>query len=286
MKPQVSICMPTYNNEEFIVEAIESCLAQTFQDFELCISDDSSTDNTAQIVQDYVRKYPGKIKFDQLMQNMGVYSIAHNVNNALDMCTGEYIAFLEGDDAMLPTRIEEQVNILLNSPEAVATHHDLIIFDNNGKKEIQKKLCICDYEVNQKNLILHDNFVFTPTLMYRNINVRHDPAIKKMLDWCWMINLASHGDFIRQSKKLTKYRIHDNSITSKSFDDDILKILSLIEDKYPSVIKYVNTKRTMIYLRRLKNVGLSYVSAVMSMGIYNIMRAIFYIIKHKFLLSR
>lgn len=272
--PKVSICMPTYNNESFVAEALDSCLAQTYKNIEICVSDDKSSDRTAEIVKMYVDAHPEKIKYRQMPSNMGIHSIAFNVNNALDMCTGKYIAILEGDDVMLPTRIEEQVAILENNPLIIAVHHDITIYDDLAKAETKKKWGLKDYGITPEELILYCNYVFTPTLMFRNIGVRTDAAIKRMLDWHLLIQLSVVGEFHYQDKKLTRYRMHANNITKKGFDDDISVVLALVEKQYPALIRHVNIRRTMNYMQKLRAKKWNYIVPVLSMGLINIAMAV------------
>lgn len=279
-QPKVSICMPTYNNEKFIFEAINSCLNQSYQNIEICISDDKSTDKTFEIVKEFANLYPKKIKLYQMEKNMGDKSIAYNVNKAFGMCEGKYIAILEGDDSMLPCRIEKQVKFLEDNPSVFAVHHDLIVYDEISGSVIEKKWTLRNRKVSSKELVLYKNYVFTPTLMFRNIDVKFDPAIKRKLDWYLMVKLSEVGEFFFQDEKLTKYRLHENNITKKGFEDDVFIILSLIEKSYPNLITYVNVRRTMNYMKEVKNCNSEYILPMFSMGLFNIFLSIVYKIKH------
>jgi hypothetical protein len=81
------------------------------------------------------------------------------------------------------------------------------------------------------------------------------------------------GIFYYQDKKLTKYRLHDNNITKKGFSDDICTVLALIEAEYPEMIRYINVRRTMNYLHKLKEKNFNYIIPVLSMGFINILLA-------------
>jgi len=92
----VSVCIITYNQENFVEQAIESALFQKCNfETEIIICDDCSTDNTPRIIQSYASKYPDKIKPYCAEQNTGMLK---NWEKALKLCSGKYIALLEGDD--------------------------------------------------------------------------------------------------------------------------------------------------------------------------------------------
>lgn len=110
-KPLVSIITPFFNAEKFFQEAIESVLAQTYNEWELLLVDDGSTDASTAIARDYAQKYPDKIRYleHEAHQNRGK-STSRNlgINNA----QGTYIAFLDADDVYLPEKLAKQVEIL------------------------------------------------------------------------------------------------------------------------------------------------------------------------------
>jgi glycosyltransferase involved in cell wall biosynthesis len=104
--PQVSVVIPTYNRAHIIARAIRSVLNQTYQDFEIIIIDDGSTDNTVDVVDSF---HDMRILYTKQMPNQGV-SAARNAG--VRMASGKYIAFQDSDDESHPDRLEEQVRIL------------------------------------------------------------------------------------------------------------------------------------------------------------------------------
>ncbi|MBF0318104.1 MAG: glycosyltransferase, partial [Nitrospirae bacterium] len=165
MEPKkVSILMPTYNNHAFVEEAILGCLSQTYKNLEICISDDCSTDGTVDVIRTYKERYPGIIKLFVQPYNMGIYSIAINVNRALDMCQGHYIAICEGDDMMLPERLRHQVDFLENNPHCIAVTHNCEVFDSDtGKIDNDFFSYLNTKDRSTGYLIKFGNHVHTPT---------------------------------------------------------------------------------------------------------------------------
>ncbi|MFN3921897.1 MAG: glycosyltransferase family 2 protein, partial [Caldimicrobium sp.] len=110
-KPLISIISPTYNHERYIEECIESVLCQSYENWEMIIVDDASTDKTPEIVQKYVNK-DSRIKLIRHNENYGSLYLDKTYNEALSLAKGEWIAILEGDDVWLPYKLEKQVEIL------------------------------------------------------------------------------------------------------------------------------------------------------------------------------
>lgn len=130
MPPKVSVIMGIYNCAETLDEAIQSILNQTFTDWNMVMCDDGSNDDTYQIAQKYVQKYPGRFI---LLQNETNQGLNITLNNCLSVATGEYIARMDGDDVSLPDRIEKEVQFLDNFPEYAIVSTPMILFDANGR---------------------------------------------------------------------------------------------------------------------------------------------------------
>jgi glycosyltransferase involved in cell wall biosynthesis len=111
MIPQVSVIMPVFNGERFIADSIMSILNQTFNDFELIIVDDCSTDNTVSIIKEIK---DGRIRYVRNFANSGP-AISRNVGNS--MARGKYIAVIDADDIALPHRLASQFHYLESHPK-------------------------------------------------------------------------------------------------------------------------------------------------------------------------
>src|ERR1035438_8315046 len=112
MKPRVSITMPVLNGARFIDEAIGSIAKQTYQDFELIVVDDGSTDQT----QEHVKRFATMIDL-KYVRHSKTQGIARTANDGIRNSLGEFIAFLDHDDAWLPEFLETQVAYLDQHPE-------------------------------------------------------------------------------------------------------------------------------------------------------------------------
>src|ERR1017187_10329098 len=97
---KVSICVTTYNHEKFIKKALDSILNQQVNfNYQIVVSDDCSTDRTREIIEKYQKQFPEKFKVIFNEKNLGVVD---NFIHTISQCEAEYIAILDGDDAMLP----------------------------------------------------------------------------------------------------------------------------------------------------------------------------------------
>ena len=127
--PRVSIIMGIYNCADTLNEAIDSILAQTFNEWELIMCDDGSVDTTYDVALGYVQRYSEKIFLLKNSENKG---LNYTLNRCLSYAKGDYIARMDGDDISLPERIEREVDFLDHHPEYAIVSTPMIYFDNMG----------------------------------------------------------------------------------------------------------------------------------------------------------
>ena len=127
--PKVSIIMGIYNCAETLNDAIDSILAQSFNDWEFIMCNDGSTDRTLEIAQQYAEKYPNQFVVISNKENQG---LNYTLNHCLKYARGEYIARMDGDDLSLPKRLEKEVNFLDCHPEYAIVSTPMIFFDTKG----------------------------------------------------------------------------------------------------------------------------------------------------------
>jgi glycosyltransferase involved in cell wall biosynthesis len=125
MLPKVSVIIPVYNGTNYLREAIDSVLSQTYRNHELLVVDDGSSDGTWALIQSYGSSLHGIHK-----ENGGVASA---LNFGIRQATGDYIAWLSHDDLFLSNKLERQVDFLKRFPQFKACYTDYYIMDENGK---------------------------------------------------------------------------------------------------------------------------------------------------------
>lgn len=128
MNPKVSIGLPVYNGEDFLEAALDSLLSQTFQDFELIISDNASTDRTEAICRKYMAQ-DTRIRYFRNEQNLGA---AWNYNRVFELSSAEYFKWASHDDFCAPQYLEFCLNELEANPDVVLCHPKAHIIDANS----------------------------------------------------------------------------------------------------------------------------------------------------------
>lgn len=128
-KPRVSIIMGIYNCADTLDEAVKSILEQTYQNWEMIMCDDGSTDDTVAVAQKYVEQDPKRFILLKNGKNKG---LNYTLNRCLEQATGEFVARMDGDDISMPTRFEKEVDFLLSNPEFALVSTVMGMFDEHG----------------------------------------------------------------------------------------------------------------------------------------------------------
>ncbi|MCU7995607.1 glycosyltransferase [Shewanella glacialipiscicola] len=123
--PKLSVCVVTYNQDKYIEQCLMSIIEQkTDFDFEIIVGDDCSTDNTARIVHSLCEKYPTLIKLLCYEKNVGA---AQNFLNVHNSARGKYIAHIDGDDYMLPDKLQSQMDFMESNPNCNLSWHRMLV---------------------------------------------------------------------------------------------------------------------------------------------------------------
>jgi glycosyltransferase EpsE len=157
-KYRISVIMGIYNCAPTLAEALNSLLAQTYQSFKVIMCDDGSKDNTMEVAQQYVDRYPGKFILIQNEKNMG---LNYTLNHCLEYADTEYTARMDGDDLSLPHRFEQEINFLDEHPEYAIVSGPMIYFDENGDFRTGKG----NGEVTKENFIGGSPFCHAPCMV-------------------------------------------------------------------------------------------------------------------------
>ncbi|MCG8404205.1 MAG: glycosyltransferase, partial [Phycisphaerales bacterium] len=156
-KPLVSILIPCFNNEDFVAEAIDSALAQTYPNIEVIVIDDGSTDGSAKLLASYGDRIRWKT-----VANGGACAAR---NEALRMSHGEYIQFLDADDLLMPEKIERQLPVLLNGDTDLVFCRGTIFGD--GRPERAQKRAILPTENKDPFAYCLEQGLSTPAPLHR-----------------------------------------------------------------------------------------------------------------------
>jgi len=205
--PKISVIIPTYNRAMLLRSAINSVLSQTYDDYEIIVIDDGSTDDTAEVV----KEFPAD-KLRYVFQENNGRSAARN--NGIKIARGEYIAFLDSDDLFLPTKLELQAQFLDNNPDYGLVYSFAKTVDESGKLLHQYF-----YEGDLSGWIypdllsLRNNVITTPTVMVRAQIIAELGGFDETMDICEDLDLWCR---IARTYEVMQIRQHLASIGLRS----------------------------------------------------------------------
>ncbi len=269
--PETTVIMTSYNYSQYIKEAIDSVISQTYTDWELIVVDDGSQDNSLHIINDYTSKYPQKIKFFTHLNNENK-GIKDTNELAFSKVRSKYVAFLESDDIWMPECLEKKINSLKGNPEAVLAFSDLQLLEEDDfeSKRYKNYLKYCRYvgkKCKENPASLQKMILFrNPVISFSNIVIKSEilkgfEILKEheiWSDWQLVIHSAIKGKFIYAAQKLLYWRLHkksqyfnymNNTVDKKNHDfklkmsdkmaeSNMLNNLS-IQSEYPFPIKTI-----------------------------------------------
>lgn len=209
--PKVSVLMSVYNTEEeFLREAIESILSQTFADFEFLIINDGSKNNAEEVILSYK---DDRIRYILNEKNLGLID---SLNKGLVLAQGEYIARFDADDISLPQRLEKQVKFMDENPNVGLLGTQ---YESFPKKRISNLLT--DSKLIKETLLVESNQFGHPTVMIRksvldNYNLQYDKQALHVEDYKMWLEIAKVTDVANLNNVLLYYRRHSGSICSNN----------------------------------------------------------------------
>ena len=253
MPPKVSIIVITYNQQDFVHETIESCLNQTYENLEIIVCDDGSSDETPNIIRRYATQYPDKVIPILHPINTG---IAENSNRGLRVANGDYLIWFGGDDIMLPNKVKFQVEYMESNPEYSACYHDAEVFEWPSGEVLglfSKTHGSGVFERIDINKYLQPKCILLPsTIMMRHEAIQgrlFDIRIKMMNDYLFYAELLIHGGpFCFLNESLIRYRKSAKSVGKSEFAkqfgfEEVLITLAILDARYPHFSKAIQ-KRT------------------------------------------
>lgn len=270
--PLVSVPVFTYNSAETIVETLDSINNQSYPNIELIVSDDASTDNTVEIVRDWMDRHKSRFTHTELItvpENKGVTA---NYNRASKMCKGEWIKEIDGDDCLLPNCIEIYVDYVTTHPETIYLFGKVEVFGENIDVVDRFSNLIFDYSFfalppeEQYKWLVTRSFqpIASVTSFFnrnkvRELGIVYDTRIPMLEDWPRWILLVEHGvklNFVDQT--IARYRVSGSAsiCSGTQYSDSFRRSLALmyIYYQYKPAIKYKG-----LYLATLKYVHSKYI---------------------------
>ena len=213
MNALVSIITPSYNSAKFIAETIQSVQNQTYQNWEMIIVDDGSSDETESVVLSILQN-DNRIQFHKLSQNSGP-AVARNIG--IEKASGDYMTFIDADDIWFPTFIENNIKTIQETGIP-------FVFSSYKRANVQLEFVYSDFIVPHKvsyTDILKSNSIscLTAFLDIKKLGKKYMPLIRKRQDmglWLNYLKVIPFAHGIQETQAI--YRIRENSLSRKKSD--------------------------------------------------------------------
>lgn len=261
-RPLVSVCIPAYNNAEYIAETIQCILDQTLTDLELVICDDHSKDNTVEVIKSFDDP---RIRLIINEKNLGM---SGNWNNCLKHCRGKYIKLICADDMLAPTALEKEVGVMEINPTAVMSESDTQFRNLEGVTKGSYKRYPASGLVDGKKIakagILYKNFFGAPLNNTFRASVLEkvsgfDTDFTYILDYNFFVDVACLGDVYIIHEPLNYFRLRNDSNTGKVLTTEQEAYVNehkMLLDKHRAALQINELQyRWSILMRRILNFG-------------------------------
>jgi glycosyltransferase involved in cell wall biosynthesis len=209
--PQVSVIIPTYNQAQYLAEAIESVLGQTYRDFEIIVVDDGSTDKTPEIA----KRFGNAVRYIR-QENQG---LAGARNTGIMATCSNFVSLLDSDDTWMPTYLEEIMATVAQYPEATVFYCYAECMDASGCTLPQVLGGPVVPSDAMYHTLLRANFLIPSTITLRRSVIvaagLFDETFRRLQDWELWIRLLKEGrHFVGLVEVLARYRIHPYSLST------------------------------------------------------------------------
>ena len=225
-EPLVSILMNCYNGETYLKEAIDSIYAQTFQNFEIIFIDNCSIDKSTEIA----KSYDERLKYYKTEKNI---SLGAARNFGMKFVTGDYLAFLDTDDAWLEQKLEMQLKVINKNIAFVYSP----VYQINSKNKIIRTTKINKIKNLKSLLVRYDINMHSTLINLSLIKVQFNETFVYCPDYDLFMNIVVNNlNYESIDIPLVKYRIHDKSLSTKTTNiqfSEVLLVLKKIKLNYP-----------------------------------------------------
>lgn len=270
MDSLISICIPTYNGEKYLQEALDSVKAQTYRNIEVIISDDHSTDGTLEIC----RRFEEEVDFPVYIYNHIPSGIGANWNNCIKNINGEYVKFLFQDDVLMPESLGIQLSDIQKYGLKAVCSRRMIIDDKS--EEITSGDWIRNYGDLQTYLHLPENissFLFTKRYLSKNrdyaYNIFGEPDtflyhksiftdvglfnndLRQIIDLEFSYRILKKYPILIERKKLLKFRLHADQTSNRNQTIELTEHGDLMEWVKRHFFLFLSLKEKLRYLKQV-----------------------------------
>lgn len=219
MQPKVSIIIPVFNGERYIIECFEALINQTYSNWECIIFNDNSFDKSEDIINEYIQK---DFRFKYIKSNLNI-GAGMARNECIKIARGEYIAIQDIDDISLNNRIEDQVKFLDSNLEFGFVTSNNSYFDENSEFSYFTSSCVLD----KNSFIKGMPFAHTSLMIRTNILkvVNGYPKYRRIQDYSMMMEVISKGYIgFKMDNILVKYRVGLENYKRRTIESRFLEV--------------------------------------------------------------
>lgn len=250
--PLVSVCMLTFNHEKYIGDALEALLMQDYQNIELILLDDASTDNTGSVISYYAPRLKERfVRFEHICNAQNCGNISKNVNRLLKAAQGDFIHTVSCDDVFLPHTTSILCYALIRNPQCSVVFSDVCIvpdqytlgmeIDYNRRTLADNESGIYGGQVFFETLMIQ-NFIPAPAVMLKRTMFEkygyHDEDIPYE-DYEYWLRISRTELFFFINKPLVLKRWADTSLSNFTVQNSHVKLQKMIDCDYRVINKYV-----------------------------------------------
>lgn len=231
--PRVTVVVTCYQQSRWIREALDSVAAQTFDDWQLVVTDDASTDGSADVIRSWAAGRERPVDVVLHAENVG---LTRTLNEVLPSCRGTYLAYLGGDDRWRPDKLAQAVDLLDADPDAAVVYSDARTIDEEGDELEASFLTAHGHVPAPEGRVFDDllrrNVVVASAAVYRRDAVEAvggwDPDLP-FEDWDLLLRLADRWPVRHLPTALVDFRLHDASVTRSRFASMLDGRMSVLE---------------------------------------------------------
>jgi len=214
--PRVTVAIPVYNVQDYVAETLDSLLAQTYTDYEAIIVNDGSTDDSAKVIEPYLKDKRLKYIYQE---NKGLGAAR---NTALELARGEWFAQLDSDDIWLPEKLEKQLALADSDPKANLIYGNAIFFFPDGRERLSYEIA----EMREGDItewLYEDNHLVGTTLLIKTDDLRAVGGydVRRLgEDYDTWLRMVQRYLYVRAVKEpLIRYRIRVGSLVSNGLEN-------------------------------------------------------------------
>lgn len=269
--PLVSICIPTYNGEKYLQDALKSVKSQTYKNIEVIISDDKSKDGTLEICE----TFKSDVDFPVYIYSHIPQGIGANWNNSIEKANGEYIKMLFQDDLLDPVCIEKmmmylqkhQLDIVISKRQIIDDASQIISKGDWYEKynDLQKlaKIEVKDFYILKKKMLRKLDYsvysseniigepcvsLFTKKLYYKT--GAFNSNLKQILDYEYWLRVLKNYDIGIIAEKLISFRYHENQTSASNYNNNVNEAPIIRKLLFEKFLFYIDREKAKYYIKQ------------------------------------